>query len=193
MLISRSTDIPASIWRGARASGVPHRRLAFTRAAPFSHTKGSVTPSSPQKCSISRRVLLEFGMMATPRSRNDRMSSRITANPKSSWPSNVPSRSVMKMVGTLLVSRLLNVWLSANQTPSNIRKVKCLNLHGDDAIFAAVWRVGPFCLLPSPVLTFCAAISCALGWRAPVVGLQGVARAEGCLRERVVHHLRRCA
>ena len=53
--------------------------------------------------------------------------------------------------------------------------------------------MGPFFLLPSSVLTFCAAISSALDWRAPLVGLQGVARAEGCLRERVVHDLRRCA
>ena len=83
----------------------------------------------------------------------------------------------MKMVGKLLVSRLLNVSLSRLQFPSNIRKIKCLNLHGDDAIFAAVWRVGLFFLLPSPVLTFCAAISFALSWLITEVGLQGVALA----------------
>ena len=83
----------------------------------------------------------------------------------------------MKMVGTLSNSRLLNNLLSADQPPSKIRKVKCLNLHDNDAIFAAVWRVGPFCLLPSPVLTFCAVISCALDWLALLVRLQGVAIA----------------
>ena len=83
----------------------------------------------------------------------------------------------MKMVDTLSNSRLLNVKFPAHQTPSKIRKVKCLNLHDNDAIFAAVWRVSPFWLLLSPVLTFCAVIFCALDWLAPLVRLQGVAIA----------------
>lgn len=84
----------------------------------------------------------------------------------------------MKMVGTLPNSRLLNFKLPIDQTPSKIWKVKCLNLHGNDAIFAAVLRAGPFFLLPSPVLTFCAVISCAIDWHPPVVRLQGVAIAK---------------